>query len=200
MSRKVELLQSLEVASKMFPSDLMQELSRQSQILQKIASQRPSISFEQAQYLQMHGTEIAKMQSAYSRLRRIMRPLIEAYPQLEVIETGLDIPLEAQENRAEDAHDDLYAAAQQFVNNALEQGVHSEETPDIQTIHDVIFAVSYYALTLPPQKLMEWLKQSRDALLTSLKAAGGETLSGLFNTYGLYKLAADVCSFVASIL
>ena len=200
MSKQVNLLRSLEAVSKMLPGDVMLELSRQSQMFQNIVLQRLSISIEQVQYLQRYGAEIAQMQKTYSRLHKVMRPLIEAYPQLEMIKTGLNVPLECQEDQAEETQDDLCVAAQQLVDNVLERGVSQDKTPDVQTIHDVIFSASYYALTLPPQKFIAWLKQSRDALLASLKAAGGETLSGLFNTYGLYKLAVDVCGFVARVL
>lgn len=200
MSKQSDLLQNLEVASKMWPGNVVRELSRQSMMFQNIDQQRLSISLENVQYLQRCSAEIAQIQRAYSRLHNVMMPLIEAYPQLEMIKNGLDVPLELQEDKADVIRDDLCDAAQQLVNNVLERDVPQDETPDVSTIRDVIFSASYYALTLPPQKLMEWLIQSRDALLASLKLAGGETLSGIFNTYGLYKLAVDVCSFVARVL
>ena len=66
--------------------NVMQELSKELRMLQKIDLQQLSKFLKQSQYFQKHSAEITRMQKTYSQLRDIAKPLIEKYPQLEEIE------------------------------------------------------------------------------------------------------------------
>lgn len=200
MSKQVNLLRSLEAASKMLSDDAMRELSRQSQTFQKIAPQKLSLSLEQAQYLQMHSAEIARMSQTYGRLRRILKPLIEASPQLQRVEVGLDALHISPENNQEETRDELCTTAQNLVDEVLERGVVQDDILEKQSLQTLTFDVLYYASHATPHDLLDWLRCANQELLSLLGNPDNVLMTASSNLITLVTIAAYIWSVLKNSL
>ena len=176
--------------------NVMQELSKELRMLQKIDLQQLSKSLKQAQYFQKHSAEITRMQKTYSQLRDIAKPLIEKYPQLEEIERTLpDLPISSTVGEIDNEEaQDVCIAAQKFVSNLLERGVIQDETPNTTEIDNLVPDISFSSSQISPQALLMLARSLHKALLSLLSNPNNVLMTALSNFITLITVALYIWS------
>ena len=188
-----------EDLSKIFAS--LQMYQKQFQYLQGVNLKNLQIGVEQVKYFQQHSAEIAQMNKIYSRVQKIMCPLVDMYPQLEKMKPYFQNSHTSTSTKdndsSEETQDELCIAAQKFVDNVFEHCLLSNQTTDEQPFQDLIFDFSYAASTSSPHALLELLRKIKKMLLNCLNVADEPIVSKMLNILALYQLARNICEFIS---
>ena len=95
---------------------------------------------------------------------------------------------------------ELCAAVDALAKKAEIQGIEEDALPDEKTLQDLFFVVAFYAATLTPAAINDWIQRLHDILKIQIheavNAAGSVFVSGVLNIYTLLGL----CLYLAGYL